>query len=106
MPVRSEPARCFALSRREFLRQSAAIALAPTLAALGDDRTEVTPIDERVRLAATKAPLAMQFHGTTADEARRWQSAFGDTLRSLLGPIRPPSVWESVLERIVTNDDH
>ncbi|MEA2632303.1 MAG: hypothetical protein QOE66_2522 [Chloroflexota bacterium] len=106
MPDRSEPARCSPLPRRSFLRQSAAIVLGPTLAAYGDDRTEVTPIDERIRLGATTAPLAMQFRGTTPDDARRWQSAFAATLRSLLGPIRPPAAWDPVLERIVTLDDH
>ena len=95
------------LARRAFLRQSTALALGPALSALGaEDRTEVIPINERIRLAATNAPLAMQFRGTTADEARRWQAGFSDTLRTLLGPTRPPAAWDSVLERIVTLDDH
>src|SRR5262249_54725191 len=95
-------------SRRAFLKHSAALTLAlgPAAAARGDDRSEVTPIDERIRLAATNAPLAMQFRGTSADDARRWQAAFADTLRTMLGPARPPARWDSVLERIVTLDDH
>src|SRR4051794_25964510 len=108
MPVRSQSDRRQALPRRAFLRRSSAVLLGPALSATarGGDRNEVTPIEERIRLAATNAPLAMQFRGTTAEEARRWQSAVGDTLRTLLGPIRPPTAWESVLERIVTLDDH
>ena len=95
------------LARRTFLRQSTALVLGPALSAFaGADRAEVTPIDERLRLGATNAPLAMQFRGTTAEEARRWQAGFADTLRMLLGPTRPPAVWDSVLERIVTLDDH
>ena len=62
--------------------------------------------DERLRLAASGAPLAMQFHGSTADEARRWQAAFAETLHTLLGPTQPPTAWDSVLEHIVTLEDH
>jgi dienelactone hydrolase len=95
------------LARRAFLRQSTALVLAPSLPALaGVDRAEVTPIDERLRLAATNAPLAMQFRGTTPEDARRWQAGFADALRTLLGPIQRPVTWEPVLERIVTLDDH
>jgi dienelactone hydrolase len=80
--------------------------LGPSLAARGDDRHEVTPIDERIRMAATNAPLAMQFRGETGEDAHRWQSAFAGTLRTLLGPIGPPPAWDTVLERIVTLEDH
>jgi dienelactone hydrolase len=95
------------LARRRFLRQSTALVLGPALPSFaGADRAEVTPSDERLRLGASNAPLAMQFRGTTAEEARRWQAGFADTLRILLGPTRPPAAWDSVLERIVTLDDH
>jgi hypothetical protein len=94
------------LRRRGFLQRAAALAIGPALAARGDDRSEVTPVDQRLRLAATNAPLAMQFRGTSADDARRWQAAFTATLRSLLGTTRPPAAWDVVLERIVTLDDH
>jgi dienelactone hydrolase len=93
-------------TRRTFLRRSAAMVLGPAAAARAADRAEVRPSDERLRLAATNAPLAMQFRGTSPDEARRWQAAFADTLRTRLGPTRPPVEWESVLERIATFDDH
>jgi dienelactone hydrolase len=94
-------------SRRGFLRYATALGVSPGLRAFaGPDSAEVAPIDERIRLAASGAPLAMQFRGTTADDARRWQAAFGETLRALMGPTRPPAAWESVLERIVTLDDH
>jgi dienelactone hydrolase len=107
MAARSDAAGWSDLTRRAFLRRTAAaMALGPALAARGADRAEVAPIDERVRMAAKSAPLAMEFKGTTADEARRWQSAFADTLGTLLGPFRPPTAWDSVLERIVTLDDH
>src|SRR6516165_9090801 len=97
-----------AMFRRDFIRSSAALVLGPALGATsrGDDRSEVTPIGERIRLAATNAPLAMQFRGTSAEDARHWQSAFAGTLRTLLGPTRPPAEWDSVLERIVTLEDH
>jgi dienelactone hydrolase len=104
MPDRCDPGS--GVPRREFLRGTAALVLGPALGARGDDRSEVTPINERIRLAATNAPMAMQFRGTSAEEARRWQSAFAETLRGLLGPTRPPAEWDSVLERIVTRDDH
>jgi dienelactone hydrolase len=106
MAGRSEPTQWSGLPRRAFLRHAAAIALGPALTVRGADRTEVSPVNERIRLAATNVPLAMQFRGSTADEARRWQSAFADTLRTLLGPIRPPTASDSVLERIVTLEDH
>jgi dienelactone hydrolase len=94
-------------ARRDFLRYAAALTLGPALRTFGGpDSAEVAPIDERLRLAATGAPLAMQFRGTTADDARRWQAAFSETLRTLLGPTHPPTAWDSVLERIVTLDDH
>src|SRR5689334_12054904 len=93
-------------SRRAFLKHSTALTLALGTAARGDDRSEVVPIDERIRLAATSAPLGMQFRGASAEDARRWQAGFAGTLRSLLGPTRPPAQWDSVLERIVTLDDH
>ena len=77
------------LARRTFLRRSTALVLGPALPAFaGSDRAEVTPIDERLRLGATNAPLAMQFRGTTAEDARRWQAGFAETLRMLLGPAR------------------
>jgi dienelactone hydrolase len=95
------------LARREFLRCSTALILGPAARAFGGPGSaEVAPIDERLRLAASSAPLAMQFRGTTADEARRWQAAFAETLHTLLGPTQPPTAWDSVLERIVTLDDH
>jgi dienelactone hydrolase len=95
------------LARRGFLRCSTALLLGPAARVFGGQGSaEVAPIDERLRLAASSAPLAMQFHGTTADEARRWQAAFAETLRTLLGPTQPPTAWDSVLERIATLDDH
>jgi dienelactone hydrolase len=54
----------------------------------------------------TAAPLAMQFHGSTADEAHQWQSQFAAKLNELLGPYRPPAKWDCVLERRVELSDH
>jgi hypothetical protein len=81
--------------RRDVLR----LALAPLVwaagraTALGSEPVEVPSIGARVRKLADRAPLAMQFHGSTADELRRWQSEFSEKLQSLLGPHRPPAWW-------------
>ncbi|HEX4149293.1 MAG TPA: alpha/beta hydrolase family protein [Pirellulales bacterium] len=64
------------------------------------------PIAERMQASERAAPLAMRFHGTTPAEARQWQTVFGAKLRSLLGPIDPPSKWTCTLERRIERSDH
>jgi hypothetical protein len=96
------------VDRRHVLR----LALAPLswatgrATACGSEPVEVPAIGARVRALAERAPLALRFHGSTADEFCRWQSEFSERLRSLLGPHRPPPRWVSALERTVTRDDH
>ncbi len=74
--------------------------------ARGEERARVPDVDERIQKLAEGAPLEMRFRGTTADECRRWQGAFADRLRTLLGPHRPPARWKTVVERRVELKDH
>lgn len=97
------------VGRRSFLRLSAAsLVLAGRAAGLEGAAADdvVLPVDERLKAMVEKAPLAMQFRGTTADECRRWQAEFGAKLRRLLGPFQPPAKWECALQRRVELSDH
>jgi dienelactone hydrolase len=95
-------------SRRRFLRGSAAALLAGLGAGrvFAEKPAEVPTIDEWIRKCAAEAPLAMQFHGTAAEECRRWQSEFAAKLCALLGPHAPPEKWQTVVERRVDLEDH
>jgi dienelactone hydrolase len=98
------------LDRRDFLR----IALASTCAAAGasplvaqeTSSAVVLPINERLRAFEAAAPLAMQFRGTTADDARRWQAEFAAKLRERLGSHQPPAQYECLVERRVELPTH
>jgi len=116
----SRPRTPLELDRRRFLR------LLPTAAAAayggslpGDSRlaasrltaaeprpVEVPPIAARMTALEAAAPLAMQFRGGSADQARRWQGEFAARLRELLGPHRPPDRYEAALERRVELPTH
>jgi dienelactone hydrolase len=48
----------------------------------------------------------MRFAGRTADDVRGWQKAFGDRLRGLLGPHRPPTDWKADRIASADLDDH
>jgi dienelactone hydrolase len=88
-------------SRRDFLRRAGvAIAASPVFA---DD---VPTTQEAIREAAANAPLAMKFTGTTAGDAKKWQAAFGDKLKELLGPHRPPEKWKTTVRGVKEFDDH
>jgi dienelactone hydrolase len=91
-------------SRRDFLR-SAGVALAAS-PAFADDLPKVPTTQQAIRDAAANAPLAMKFTGTTADEAKKWQAAFGEKLRELLGPHRPPKTWKTTVRGVKEFDDH
>lgn len=94
-------------SRRRFLFHSGAVAaglLSRRLSA--EEPAPVPAIDERIRRLAAEAPLALEFRGTSADECRRWQTAFAAKLRSLLGPHQPPARWQTTVERAVELKDH
>jgi dienelactone hydrolase len=97
-------------SRRDFLALAAAASvggcLAPPARAEKAGKSMAVDIDRQVRNLAERAPLKMQFRGTTAEEGRRWQTGFAARLRSLLGPHTPPKTWDTVVERTVTLDDH
>lgn len=98
------------LDRREFLRVLPATAIAAgavaRLHAAEDPADTVLPIGARMAALEEAAPLAMQFRGKSADEARRWQAEFAFKLRELLGPHRPPAKWDCRLERRVELSTH
>src|SRR5262245_8115965 len=93
------------LDRRDFLRMLPATALvaggAGRLVADEPLKETVAPIGARMAALEESAPLAMQFRGKTAADARRWQAEFAAKLRELLGPHRPPAKWDCVLEKRV-----
>jgi len=86
-------------TRREWLLLSSAIAAARGLAAQSN-------VHEEIRSLSRSAPLAMHFKGESAEDCRRWQSAFAAKLGELLGPYQPPSRWETITERTIELDDH
>ncbi len=93
-------------SRRVFLR-SAAIAIAGgTSPALGEEVPKVPTAPEAIRDAVEHAPLSMKFAGKTAADAKKWQAAFGEKLRELLGPHRPPKTWKTATREVKEFDDH
>jgi dienelactone hydrolase len=71
-----------------------------------DDKLVVPTVDQQIRQLADDAPLALRFQGSSADDARAWQTTFAAKLRELLGPYRPPTQWQTVVERIIDLDDH
>jgi dienelactone hydrolase len=92
------------LTRRDLLASTAAALLAgPTLRAAQDDGPSV---DRNIQRLAERAPLALQFTGSTDDECRRWQQQFSAKLRELLGPHTPPNDWHTTVEGVVDRDDH
>jgi dienelactone hydrolase len=90
------------LYRRDFLKLTAVTALGCGYGQLA----LAAGIDERIQRLASEAPLKMRFRGTTAADCRRWQTAFAEKLRSLLGPHQPPKAWDTVVERTVDLPDH
>jgi dienelactone hydrolase len=89
-------------TRRSFLAAATSIALCKSLRA---DEEPVTA-DEWIRERAEKAPLAMMFRGSTAEECRKWQGEFAARLRSLLGPHTPPAKWKTTLRSAADLKDH
>jgi dienelactone hydrolase len=67
---------------------------------------QVPTVDENIRKMAAEAPLKLEFKGQTAEECRKWQTAFGAKLRALLGPHQPPAKWQVIVERVVELPDH
>lgn len=63
-------------------------------------------VDQEIRAMASRAPLAMQFRGTSEGDFRVWARAFEDRLLELLGPFQPPGQWKTVVERTVDCGDH
>jgi len=55
--------------------------------------TSVPTANDEIVRAATAAPLAMQFHGSTPEELAAWQRTFAAKLRELIGPHSPPAQW-------------
>jgi len=91
------------MQRRELLKLAAGMNVGSLLA---DEPAAVPTADEMCRRAIEKAPLKMQFRGTSAAACRAWQTQFGGKLRSLLGPFRPPDKWRTVTERVVESKHH
>ncbi|HEX4148892.1 MAG TPA: alpha/beta hydrolase family protein [Pirellulales bacterium] len=98
------------MHRRHFLQATTAALCAAAridrLIAAEPSSAGIAPIGERMQSLETAAPLAMQFVGRTADEARQWQAQFAARLNELLGPYRPPEKWDCILERRVELSDH
>jgi dienelactone hydrolase len=102
--MRQEPSIC----RRAFLQGSGG-ALGLSLAgafARAEEPAQGFRFNERASEMARRAPLAMRFDGSTADECRVWQARFGAKLKEMLGPFQPPARWETTLEQTVTANDH
>jgi dienelactone hydrolase len=96
-------------SRRRFLALAPAACLAGTVAVpahAAQQPPAASPLDEEIRRLADEAPLKLRFRGTTAEECRKWQTAFADVLRSLLGPHQAPARWQTTVERTVELNDH
>ncbi|MCA9212441.1 MAG: prolyl oligopeptidase family serine peptidase [Planctomycetales bacterium] len=95
-------------TRREFLAISGLSTATAMCAdfARAEDADSVVTVDQHIQRLADEASLGMQFRGTTAAECRAWQAKFGDKLRSLLGPHRPPAEWKTMVERVDEFDDH
>ena len=84
-----------AISRRAWLAGT----LAAVAAIEAQDRPE--NVNDEIRQLAERAPLAMQFNGTTSEECRQWQERFGAKLRDLFGPFEPPSARGTSVEETV-----
>lgn len=63
-------------------------------------------VDERIRLEASRAPLALRFTGSTEKDCLAWQQTFAAKLRDLLGPHAPPRAWKVEVERVVEEDGY
>jgi dienelactone hydrolase len=100
-----QPAR--PILRRTFLRAAAIGGCAGVASRVGgSDRPGSLLVDARLRKLAADAPLAMEFRGESAPDARAWQIAFRGQLETLLGSFRPPQQWETILERTIELPDH
>jgi dienelactone hydrolase len=95
-------------SRRSFLHHAGTVAAAGILSrpASGADRPEVPTTLDTVRREVERAPLALKFRGETAADAHKWQAVFGDKLRQLLGPHRPPKTWKVAVRQAKDLDGH
>ena len=95
-------------SRRSFVRQVCATAAAGVLGrpVCGEDQPEVPTTLDTLRREVDRAPLALQFRGESAAEARKWQTAFGAKLRQLLGPHQPPKTWKTTIRQVKELDGH
>jgi dienelactone hydrolase len=91
-------------SRREFA--VAAGALAGARFGMADDVPTVPTTRDAIRAGAKDAPLAMKFTGSSAEDARKWQTAFTARLHELLGPHRPPKKWKASIRAVKEFDDH
>jgi dienelactone hydrolase len=106
------PADSSSPTRRRFLALAPAACLAagldsPAHAAQPQAQPAApSPLEEEIRRLAADAPLRLRFRGTTAEEARKWQAAFAEALRTSLGPFQPPAKWRTTVERTVERDDH
>jgi dienelactone hydrolase len=90
-------------TRRSFLASVGAVVGGRLTAA---DPPKVPTVQESLRIQVEAAPLAMKFAGSTADDARKWQAAFGGKLRSLLGTHQPPKKWTTHVRGVKEFDDH
>ena len=70
------------------------------------DAPTVPTVREALAADAEAAPLAMTFAGGSADDCRKWQAAFADKLRQLLGPHTPPKSWTTTTRAVADFPDH
>ena len=67
------------MSRRSWLAGCLATA------ASANAQNEPTNVNDEIHQLADRAPLSMEFTGTTAADCRKWQHAFSAKLQELLG---------------------
>ncbi len=63
-------------------------------------------VHDDIASALKRAPLRMQFRGSTVDQCTAWQRAFRTKLDELLGVSAPPVVWRVKQERRTELSDH
>ncbi|HEY7157978.1 MAG TPA: alpha/beta hydrolase family protein [Gemmataceae bacterium] len=95
-------------SRRQFLTGSGAVLVGGLVAGpiRAEKAAETMIVDEWLKKQVEDAPLAMRFHGSKAEECKKWQAEFAVKLRSLLGPHAPPKKWKTTTVRGTDLDDY
>src|SRR3989442_13416924 len=93
-------------SRRTFVRSAGAPLAGAAGRVAAADAPKVPTVREALAADAAGAPLAMKFAGGSADDCRKWEAAFADKLRQLLGPHAPPRKWTTITRSVADYSDH